>query len=292
MHVDEIDTDEPLVRRLLAAQYPQWAQLPISRFPSAGTVNALYRLGTDMVVRLPLVEWGVGDVQREARWLQRIAPLLPVATPVLLAAGVPGEGYPCPWSVYRWLDGENAEPDRLADPGALARDLAGFITALHRITPDVGAMTFHSGPLSNRDKAVRECIGQLRGIVDTDAVTAAWEADLDSPVWTGAPMLVHGDLIPGNLLLTGGRLSAIIDWSAAVGDPACDLITAWFLFPADVRAEFRKLMAADDAIWARGRGFALSKAIIALPYYQESNPVMASNSRHAIDQVLLDHQGR
>lgn len=292
MHADEIDTDESLVRRLLAAQYPQWADLPISRFPSAGTVNALYCLGTDMVVRLPLVQWGVGDVEREDRWLQRIAPLLPVATPVLLATGVPDAGYPCPWSVYRWLDGENPEPARLADPGVLARDLAGFVTALHRITPDGGPTTFHSGTLADRDNAVRECIGQLNGIVDTDAVSAAWESDLDSPQWTAAPVLVHGDLIPGNLLLRAGRLSAIIDWSAGVGDPACDLIAAWYLFPPEVRREFRTLMGSDDAMWARGRGFALSKAIIALPYYQESNPVMASNSRHVIGQVLVDHSGR
>jgi aminoglycoside phosphotransferase (APT) family kinase protein len=276
----------------LAAQYPQWADLPINRFPSAGTVNALYRLGTDMVVRLPLIAWGVGDVEREDRWLQRIAPLLPVATPVLLATGVPDAGYPCPWSVYRWLAGENPEPGRVADPGTLARDLAAFIAALHRISPDGEPMAFHSGPVSDRDKAVHECIAQLRGIVDTDAVTAAWESDRDSPEWTEPPRLVHADLIPGNLLLTGGRLSAIIDWSAAAGDPACDLITAWYLFPPDVRQEFRTLLAADDAMWARGRAYALSKAIIALPYYQESNPVMAANSRHVIDQVLIDHSGR
>jgi aminoglycoside phosphotransferase (APT) family kinase protein len=290
MHADEMDIDVRLVQRLITAQFPQWADLPIQPVLSAGTDNALYRLGEEMVVRLPRIEWAVKDVDKEHQWLPRLAPLLPVAISVPLGKGIPAEGYPWQWSVYRWLEGENPAVDRLNDPGLLAMALAQFVVALHRIDPTDGPPAGRGVPLAMRDEPTRAAIGALHGIVDIDAVTAAWNVALQVPSWPGSPVWVHGDLSPGNILMVQGRLSAVIDFGAlGVGDPACDLIVAWNLLPADSRNVFRAALQVDDAMWARGRGWALSIALIQLPYYRETNPVLAANARHVIHEILADH---
>jgi aminoglycoside phosphotransferase (APT) family kinase protein len=215
---------------------------PIEPVTSAGTVNALYRLGDDMALRLPRVEWAVEDVDRERRWLPRLAPLLPVAIPVVLGKGVPAQGYPWPWSVYRWLDGENPTIERVADPAQLAADLAAFVTALHRIQPADGPPSYRGVPLATQDGATRVAIAQLRRVIDTDAASAAWDAALRAPEWPDPPVWVHADLMPGNLLVRDGRLSAVIDFgTVGVGDPACDLVVAWYLLPALGERDRRRL---------------------------------------------------
>ena len=267
-----------------------------SRSDSAGTDNAIYRLGDDMAVRLPRIHWATGQVEKEHEWLPRLAPLLPLAIPVPLAKGMPGEGYPWHWSVYRWLEGENATIERIADPRQAATDLAQFIAALQRIDPTGGPPpgahnSFRGVPLAMRDAPTRAAIAALRGTLDTDAVTAAWEAALRAPAWRGPPVWIHGDLQSGNLLAQRGRLSAVIDFGClGVGDPACDLMVAWTLFSAETRDVFRAALPVDDATWARGRGWALSVGLIALPYYQNTNPVLAGIARRAIDEVLADHE--
>ncbi|MEQ7126996.1 aminoglycoside phosphotransferase family protein [Actinopolymorpha sp. B11F2] len=291
MHADEIDIDADLVRGLLAAQFPQWADLPIRHVPSSGTVNALYRLGPDMAVRLPRMAGFFEDVEKEHHWLPQLAPLLPLDIPVPLGRGKPVEEYPCQWSVYRWLEGENPTPERLSEPALLAKDLAQFVSAVRRIDLPGGPPAYRGGPLSALDAQTRIAIGELGTLVDTVAVTAAWEASLRAPAWTGPPVWVHADLMPGNLLTVDGQLSAVIDFgTVGVGDPACDLIVAWNLLPAGVRNDFRTVLQVDDASWIRGRGRALSIALIALPYYQDTNPMMADNARHVIREVLADHR--
>jgi aminoglycoside phosphotransferase (APT) family kinase protein len=296
MHADEIETDAALVGRLLAAQFPQWAGLPIEPVASAGTDNALYRLGDDMAVRLPRIHWAAGQVDKEYQWLPRLAPLLPLAIPVPLAKGEPGEGYPWQWSICRWLEGENATLERLADPRQAAIELAQFIAALQRIDPTGGPPpgpynSFRGVPLVMRDTQTRTALASLHGRIDAGAVTAAWEAALQAPAWQGPPVWIHGDLQSGNLLAQHGRLSAVIDFGClGVGDPACDLQVAWNLFSSETRDVFRTALPIDEATWARGRGWALSVGLIALPYYQATNPVLAGISRGAIDEVLADHQ--
>jgi len=296
MHVDEVDIDVALVGRLLTAQFPQWAALPIKPVPSAGTDNALYRLGSDLVVRLPRIEAATGQVDKEHQWLPRLAPHLPLAIPAPLAKGAPGEGYPWQWSVYCWLEGENATSQRLADLGQAARDLAHFLAALQRIDPVGGPPpgahnSFHGVPLSTRDAETRAAIADLSGILDTSAATAVWDATLQAPAWGGPPVWIHGDLLPLNLLAERGRLSAVIDFGClGVGDPACDLQVAWYLLSAYTRNVFRAALSVDDATWARGRGWALSLGLIALPYYQNTNPVLAGIARCAIDEVLTDYE--
>jgi aminoglycoside phosphotransferase (APT) family kinase protein len=295
MHADEIDTDASLVGRLLAAQFPQWAGLPIEPVPSAGTDNALYRLGADMVVRLPSVHRAVGQVEKEQEWLPRLAPLLPLAIPVPLAKGVPAEDYAWEWSVYRWLEGETATIERIADLGQAAVDLAQFIAALRSVDPSDGPApgehnSFRGVPLAARDAPARAAIDALGNAIDVSAVTAGWEEALRAPEWQRPPVWIHGDIDSRNLLLEQGRISAVIDFGClGVGDPACDLMIAWTLLSGEARDHFRAALSVDDASWARGRGWALSWALIALPYYLDTNPVIVRDARRTIVEVLSDH---
>lgn len=297
MHADQAHTDVALVRRLLAAQFPRWADLPVAPVPSDGTENAIYRLGDDMAVRLPLRPSGPAQVEKLHRWLPRLAPRLPLAIPVPLGQGEPGEGYPWPWSVCRWLDGENVTPESLTDLDRAARDLAAFIAALQAIDPAggpaPGAHNFHRGvPLATRDGFVRDALAQLEGEIDTAAAAAAWEAALRAPAWAGPPVWIHGDLKTDNLLVTDGRLSGVIDFGGlGVGDPACEVIVAWDLFSGESRAVFRDAVSVDDATWARGRGWALSIALMALPYYRDTNPGMMAYARRLLAEVLADADG-
>ncbi|GAA4532226.1 aminoglycoside phosphotransferase family protein [Amycolatopsis samaneae] len=295
MHHGMFPLDDALVRRLVAARFPRWAGLPVRRWPSGGTVNAMYRLGEDMVVRLPLVRSGAKDVALEHRWLPRLASLLPTAVPEVLGAGEPAEGYPWPWSVYRWLPGEPPRAGDLRAPVALAEDLAGFVTAMRSVTLPDAPKAHRGGPLAALDAETRSAIEQLRGIpeegVDCDAVTAVWEHALRAPVWAGPPVWLHADLMPGNLLVDRDRLSAVLDFGCVgAGDPACDLFPAWNLLPPRARAVFRAALDVDDATWVRGRGRTLSQALIALPYYRETNSAMAANARHVIRSVLAEDQ--
>lgn len=296
MHADEVHTDAPLVRRLLSAQFPRWADLPIEPVPPSGTDNAIYRLGNDMAVRLPRIHWAIGQVQKEQRWLPKLAPHLPLAIPVPIATGLPGEGYPWHWSVVPWIEGETWAIDRIRDQRRAAADLAHFITALQQIDPTDGPPAgpenfFRGVPLSTRDAQTRDAITASGDMVDTGAIIAAWEAALTAPEWHGPPVWVHGDLSrPGNLLLTEGRLAAIIDFGClGVGDPACELAAAWALFSGESRDLFRAALPFDQATWARARGWAL-RAVGAIPYYRDTNPAIVAEALHVIDQVLADHR--
>ncbi|WP_073952105.1 aminoglycoside phosphotransferase family protein [Streptomyces kebangsaanensis] len=291
LHPGEPEFDASLVRRLIAAQFPRWAGLPVEGVDSVGTSNVLYRLGEDLVVRLPRTAGAAGDVEKEHTWLPRLAPSLPVAVPVPLGKGAPSEKCPWPWSVHRWIDGEIPAEGGVAAPEALAADLAGFVAALHRIDPAGGPPSYRGEPLAARDAATREAVAGLGGAVDARAATAAWEEALRAPGPAGPPVWIHADLQPGNLLLARGRLCAVIDFGClGLGDPAVDLIAAWYVLPACARPLFRAALDMDDAAWARGRGWALSIALLELSYYRESNPHMARVARHVVREVLLDRR--
>jgi aminoglycoside phosphotransferase (APT) family kinase protein len=295
MHIDELDIDAALVRRLLAAQFPQWAGLPIESVPSAGTDNALFRLGNDMAVRLPRIHWAVKDVEKNHHWLPRIAPFLPLAIPVPLARGEPGEGYPWQWSVFSWLEGESATPENIIDPCQAASDLAQFIAALQQVDTAGGPTAAESNvrgmPLDKRDTDTRNAIAALRGMIDTNVATKLWDDALQVPGWERQPVWFHGDILPGNLLVEHGRVSAVIDFGGlAVGDPSCDLMIAWGLFSGESREVFRTALQLDDATWMRGRAHALSQAVIFIPYYLNTNPVGVAGARHMLAEVLAEYQ--
>jgi aminoglycoside phosphotransferase (APT) family kinase protein len=287
IHADEIDTDTGLVRRLVASQLPQWAELPIRPVDSAGTVNALYRLGHDMVVRLP--RRAPQDIDREHGNLTRVAPHLPVAVPVPLAKGKPAGRYPWDWCVDRWIEGEHPVAGDLEDPERLARDLADLVKAVWRIDPAGAPVADRGVPLARFDPSVRKALPQLSGTIDTVAAATLWERLLGTPEWSQPPVWVHGDLIPFNLLMRDGRLGAVLDWgSAGLGDPATDLQPAWTVLPRGARALFRQEVGVDDATWERGRGWALWTGIVGFPYYQDTNPLFAANSLYRLRAVLGD----
>ncbi|TXS38856.1 aminoglycoside phosphotransferase family protein [Streptomyces sp. OR43] len=291
MHADEPRTDASLVHRLIAAQFPQWSGLPVERVGAAGTANAMYRLGDDLVVRLPRTAGSADDIAGEHHWLPRLAPSLPVAIPVPLGAGVPGEGYPHPWSVYGWLDGSCPVVGDTAEAAPLARDLARFVTALHRIDPTDAPPSYRSETLAARNSAVRGALADLRTEIDTAAAAEIWETALRAPAPTGPPVWIHADLQPGNMLTADGRLTAVIDFGClGLGDPAVDLIVAWYVLPAAARDTFRAAVEADDAAWTRGVGWALSIALMELQYYRETNAFMADTARHVIAEILAGHR--
>lgn len=290
-HPDEVETDAALVRRLLAGQFPQWADLPIEAVSSYGTDHDIYRLGDRLSARLPRIGWATQQAAMEGEWLPRLAPHLPLQLPVQRAMGKPGEGYPFGWSVYEWLPGDNAN-GTIADLDQAAVDLAAFVEALRRIDT-AGAPTrlpgSRGGPLSEGDDQVRRSVDQLGARVDAAATLRSWEESLSAPAWQGADCWVHGDLLPGNLLVADGRLSAVIDFGGLnVGDPACDLQPAWNVFAGSSRTRFRAELDVDDASWIRGRGWALRQAVPALAYYWHTNPGMVRQAAHALEQVLAD----
>lgn len=296
LHTDEFDIDAALVRRLLASQFRAWAGLPLARVEPGGTDNVIFRLGDSMSVRLPRRPSAARDdkFDKERDWLPRLAPHLPLAVPEALATGEPAEGYPCRWAIHRWVPGGPAERDRIGDPHRAARDLAAFVVALRGIDATGGPPpgdhnSFRGVPLAGRDAAMRRAIAESAGLVATEAVTAAWEAALRVPAWDGAPAWIHGDLLPGNVLAQDGRIAGVIDFGClGTGDPACDLLPAWTVLPPEARATFREAVRVDGDTWARGRGWALSWAMIALPYYVESLPAFAALARRTVEEVLAD----
>ena len=296
MHADEVHTDAALVRRLLAAQFPQWAGLPIERIGSSGTDHAIYRLGDHLAVRLPRIHWATGQADKDELWLPKLAPHLPLALPVPRAKGEPAEGYPWHWSVVPWLEGEAWTTDGVDDLCEAAVALAQFIAALQRIDttggPRGGRSNFYRGvPLSVRDADTRAQIAASGDMVDAGAMFAAWEVALAAPLWDGPPAWIHGDLgRPGNLIVSEGRLSGVIDFGClGVGDPACDLTAAWGLFSGESRNVFRAALPFDDAAWARARGWALTR-VGAIPYYRETNPPIVAEALHTIGEVLADRE--
>ena len=289
MHSDEIRTDSELVRRLLAAQFPHWAGLPLEPVRFFGTDNAIYRLGDGMSVRLPRREKNVIQLQKELRWLPQLGPRLPLAIPDPVARGGPGEGYPFEWAVYRWLPGEAAYE---APPDEPERELGAFLAALQRIDPAGGPPPgehnfFRGEPLAPRDEVTRESITKLR--LEREALPV-WEAALAAPPWDVEPVWIHGDLDARNLIVTNGRISGVVDFGGlGVGDPACDLMVAWKLVSREARERFLRELGTDASTLARAKGWALTTAVNALTYYtDETNRLLVREARAWLGEVLAD----
>ncbi|WP_372785454.1 aminoglycoside phosphotransferase family protein [Phenylobacterium sp.] len=290
-----MEIDAALAGRLVAAQFPQWADLPIRPVAEGGWDNRTFHLGEDMAVRLPSAARYAAQVEKEQRWLPSLAPHLPLAIPEPLAMGAPGEGYRWPWSVYRWIEGRTATVELIDDLPRFATGLGEFLTALQRIDatdgPPAGPHSFwRGGPLGAYDAETHQAIAVLGQRIDAAAATEVWEAALSS-AWSAPPVWVHGDIAAGNLLVTGGRLSAVIDFGcSAVGDPACDLAIAWTFFEGESRAAFRAALPLDAGAWARGRGWTLWKALIVLAALPGANPQGADQCRRIIDDLVADHR--
>ena len=266
MPAAKLDIDVALVRRLVATQFPQWADLPITPVELDGWDNRTFHLGDHMTVRLPSAEGYAPQVEKEHQWLPKLAPPLPLPIPVPLAKGAPNGDYPWHWSIYQWLQGEIATVERIADLSAFATSLAQFLTALQYIDsaegPAAGSHSFFRGaPLAVYDAETRQAITTLGNTVDAEATQAVWETALRA-TWQGPPVWFHGDIAAGNLLVNDGHLSGVIDFGCSgVGDPACDTTIAWTLLSGESREAFRATLRVDKATWARGRGWGICRSI-------------------------------
>ncbi|HET6950653.1 MAG TPA: aminoglycoside phosphotransferase family protein [Acidimicrobiales bacterium] len=288
MHEEEVHIDAGLVGRLVATQFPDLAGLPIAAVRSTGTVNAIYRLGDDLCVRLPRVPAWAQDLEREVRWLPDLAPRVSLRVPEPVARGAAADGYPFPWAIYRWIGGRPYADDLVHDERQAADDLARFVVELHRIDPR-GAPRAGRWPLRDLDAATRAAIGSSGDVVDRDAAAAAWAHALGAPAWDGPPVWIHTDLLRPNLLVDGGRLCAVIDFGGVgVGDPAADVIAAWSVFGRGGREAYRAALGVDDGTWDRARGYALHQAAMIIPYYAETNPAFVALAKRTVEQVLED----
>jgi len=289
MHRGEVDIDEALVARLVAAQFPHLADLPIRAVPSTGTVNAIYRLGDHLCARLPRVSSWARDLQKELTWLPKLAPSLSLRVPEPVAKGHPANDYPFPWAIYRWIDGQPYRDDLVQDERQAAADLAQFVVELRGIDPR-GAPRGGRRPLRELDAPTRAAIEASGGVIDREAAAAAWTSALQAPPWDGAPVWIHADLLRPNLLVDRGRLCAVIDFGGVgVGDPAADVIAAWSIFSQRGRAAFRGALDVDDGTWSRARGYALHQALLIIPYYTQTNPGFVALAKRTVEQVLADN---
>jgi aminoglycoside phosphotransferase (APT) family kinase protein len=294
LHDDEVDLDVDQVARMVARRFPQWTALPLSPVPSPGTDNVMLRLGAELVVRLPRHPGALPGLATERRWLPRIAPGLGVDVPVPVATGEPDEGYPYPWTVCRWLAGANPAPG--SGSAGLALDLARFLRALRSVPVPAGEdvpRPYRGGPLAVRREDTVAALEACAGLLDTDVVRRVWDAVSDVREGSGPLVWLHGDVQPGNLLVREGRLSGVLDFGGlGIGDGAADLAPAWSVLAPEARAAFRSALGADDATWARGRAWALSIALVALPYYVSTNRALAEVSRHTVGAVVEEVTGR
>jgi aminoglycoside phosphotransferase (APT) family kinase protein len=288
MHADELEIGEALVQRLLAAQFPAWADLPLRRVEPRGTVNAIFRLGDQLAVRLPRRDGPTVPGSKEFDWLPKLAPLLPVEVPLPLAQGRPWDEYPWFWEIHTWLEGETV-PVAEIDAIQGARDLAALIGTMQQLDP-AGAPRGRGVSLAERDEEIRYWLAQFDG---DPIVTAEWERALAAPPWDGPPVWHHGDLDVRNWLVRDGRISGVIDWGAmGVGDPACDVMVAWKLHSPAARDAFREALPTDDATWERARGWVLSQAVAILAYYTlENNPTLFNEAERWLDLALSESRG-
>ena len=294
MNEKEFVISPPLIRNLLRAQFPHWAALEITEVPSGGTDNVMCRLGRELVVRLPRAAATIPTLEKEQAWLPRLEQALPIAVPRLVARGQASPDYPAPWSINAWIEGATYREDAVTDWDAFVQALTTFVHALQSIditgAPTPGRHNFGRGaPLATRDLRVRAALDAAASWLDIDAARAAWDEDSRSPEWPGPPRWIHGDIHANNILLSDGRLHAVIDFGGlGVGDPACELALAWRLLPSRARPQFRTLIGPDVATWRRARAWALSISLMEVLHYRTSNPVLTAIAVRTIGEVLRD----
>jgi aminoglycoside phosphotransferase (APT) family kinase protein len=305
LHEDELRIDPDLVRSLVERALPQWSSLPLTRLAASGSSNALFRLGDELVVRLPRQPGGSATIEKEARWLPRIGPRLPVLVPEVLVVGEPDLGYPERWSVVRWLEGDVPEVIDPSSPAAptragLAHDLGAFVTTLRDIPVSSSALAdpelrhYRGAPLGSMDDTTRRNIAVCRTMseidLDLDAALRVWDQAVSLPESDhGTSQWYHGDLLAENLLMRDGRLAAVLDFGGlAVGDPTVDLVVGWDVLDPVSREVFRRVVAVDEESWLRGRAWALSLAVMTFPYYWQTMPNRCASRLAMARSVLAD----
>jgi len=293
MHGDEVEVDQTLVHHLLTTQFPDLAERQLTIVEPWGTDNAIWRLGSDLVLRFPRIHWAKEQVEHEAMWLPRLAPRLPVAVPEPITVGQPGSGYPYRWAVHRWLPGDSATLTQMDDPVHFATSMADVVRALRTIPVDGAPEARHRArPLEQYTDSALGAIAYASDLIDAERARAVWEEALAAAAHTGDPVWVHGD-IEGNCLLREGQLSGIVDWgSACAGDPAVDIQVVWSsLFTEESRRVFLDALDVDDATLARSRGAAIQQACGALPYYLNTYPQIVERSWHKLAVLGVERRG-
>jgi aminoglycoside phosphotransferase (APT) family kinase protein len=286
MHEGEIAIDIALVKRLLVEQFPHLSEKSITVVRSTGTVNAIFRLGNDLCVRLPRMEVWVESLNDEWIWLHKLAPHLSLVIPKPFAKGKPTSWFPYPRAIYHWIDGSPYQDNLISDEHQLAHDLANFVFELRRIDMS-GAPRGGREPLAELDVVTRDAIASSRTVLDTEAVSVAWKHAAESSPWDGKPVWIHGDFLKSNLLVKDNRLYAVIDFGGVgIGDPAADVVPAWSVFNKSGRETYRQALNVTDNIWDRARGYALHQALMIIPYYPKTNPEFVTMAMRTVKEIL------
>ncbi|WP_212846008.1 aminoglycoside phosphotransferase family protein [Catellatospora sp. IY07-71] len=296
LHENEVPVDEAVVRSLLDAQRPEWAGLSLS-LAGAGTENTMYRLGDDLLVRLPRTQDKARSLRKEQEWLPRLAPLLTHAVPEPVHAGTPTVAFPLPWSVFRWIDGKEARPDTVQDWAAFGAELASFVRELHNIdlmeaTSAGDLRWYRGGRLQACDEWISRCFEDCRTTVgaeiDIDSLARMWRAATALPEPSSPHVWLHGDLKPTNLLVADGRLHAVIDFgSLSVGFPDAEHSTIWDL-PTDAREAYWDAMNLDEPTWTRARAWAIAVGVSGISYYWDTFPAFVAECRARLQEILAD----
>jgi aminoglycoside phosphotransferase (APT) family kinase protein len=297
MHDGQLAVTVPVVRALVAGQFPPWAGLTIRAVVSPGTVNAIFRIGDRLAARFPLVAADAGSVRAqlaaEADAARELAGRTRFATPEPVALGEPGPGYPLPWSVQTWLPGVTADDRDPGESAGFARDLAEFIGAVRSM--DTRGRTFggsgRGGVLGDHDDWVQLCLARSEGLLDVPRLRARWQVLRELPRGPRPDVMSHRDLIPGNVLVSrpgrAARLAGVLDVGGlGPADPALDLVAAWHLLGSESRQVLRANLSSDDAEWARGQGWAFQQAIGLVWYYTVTNPAMAALGRRTLNRIM------
>jgi aminoglycoside phosphotransferase (APT) family kinase protein len=295
VHPGQLAISPATVRTLIAEQFPQWQDLHIQAVASPGTVNAIFRIGDPFVARFPLVPVGVAAAQKslqsEAAAAEELIDQTPFATPRPIAIGSPGAGYPLPWSVFTWLPGQHATADDCSQSDSFAIDLVGFVSAVRSI--DTRGRTYdgngRGGDLFSHDEWMQECLTCSEGLLEVTTLRAIWAEMRDLPRGDTPDVMNHGDLIPPNMLVAGGRLVGVLDVGGlCAADPALDLVSAWHLLDHERRQLLRNRLGCDEAEWQRGRAWAFAQAMGAVWYYVESSPIMSAGCRRTLERIVTD----
>ncbi|MCF6525260.1 aminoglycoside phosphotransferase family protein [Streptomyces sp. JJ36] len=295
MHAGQLSVPVETVRELVGAQFPEWRDLPVRSLASDGTVNAIFRIGEGLTARFPLRGEDAGaalrELESEAEAARELAGRTPFPTPRPVALGAPGPDYPLPWSVQTWLPGVVATEE---DPGGspeFAHDLASFIRAVRAL--DTRGRTFRGegrgGDLKSHDAWLETCFEKSGELLDVPRLRRMWARLRELPDNPSGEAMTHGDLIPGNVLVSRGRLAGVLDVGGlGAADPALDLVAAWHLLEAGPRQLLRDDLRCDDVAWERGKAWAFQQAMGLVWYYAESNPPMSRMGRRTLDRIMAD----
>ena len=293
MHADAFHIDDQIVRTLIDEQYPDQSALVLRRLQSNGSDNIIYRLGSDMCVRLPISPRASAMLVKEIECIPKL-PNLPLQIPMPLLPGKPVADYQSPWAIYRWIDGETVSDHPIQDEVEAAEKLATFVGVLRRADASDAPLygkhnNFRGCPLRQRHEPTVAAIEDVSDLYSAIDLQSVWEQSLNVSEWPNAPVWVHGDIHAANLLSRGGKLAAVLDFGLmGAGDPAVDLIVNWSLLGKPARSHFRSVLDIDENTWLRGRGWALSTALIALAYYRDKHQYLSEMSNRVIREVLTD----